>query len=84
MQGVTGVSNHRIKGDVWETAPSLPPLKLSREGSFSSFTAHCRCRSPFLRTCASNLLWPSIFSLQSASDRQRHGTAQGHRSSEVF
>jgi hypothetical protein len=45
VQRVMGISNRRIKGDVWETAPSLPPLKLSREGSFFSFTAH-RCRRP--------------------------------------
>jgi hypothetical protein len=50
VQGVTGVSNRRIKGDILETAPSLPPLKLSREGSFSSFTAHHHRRSPFRRT----------------------------------
>jgi hypothetical protein len=56
MQGLTGVLNHRIKGDVLETAPSLPPLKLSREGSFSSIPAHRRCRSPFQRTCTSRSL----------------------------
>jgi hypothetical protein len=56
VQGLTGVSNRRIKGDVLETVPSLPPLKLSREGSFSSFIAHCRYCSPFRRTCTSRSL----------------------------
>jgi hypothetical protein len=40
---VTGVLNHRIKGDALEPAPSLPPLKLSREGTLFPFTMH-RCR----------------------------------------
>jgi hypothetical protein len=70
VQGVTGVSNRRIKGDVLETAPSLAPLKFSREGSFSSFTAHRCCRPPFRRTCASKSLYPSILPLQSASDQK--------------
>jgi hypothetical protein len=37
VQGVTGILNRRIKGNILETAPSLPPLKLGREGSFSFF-----------------------------------------------
>jgi hypothetical protein len=59
VQGVTGVSNRRIKGDILETAPSLPPLKLRREGSFSSFIAHHRRRSPFRRTFFSTAI-PAI------------------------
>jgi hypothetical protein len=49
VQRVTGISNHHVKGNVWETAPSLPPLKHSREGSLFSFIAH-RCRRPFLKS----------------------------------
>jgi hypothetical protein len=37
---VTGVSNRHIKGDALEPAPSLPPLKLSREGTLFPFTTH--------------------------------------------
>jgi hypothetical protein len=42
-------SNRRIKGDILENAPWLPPLKLSREGSSFSFTAHRRRRFLFLK-----------------------------------
>jgi hypothetical protein len=44
VQRVKGVSNRRIKGDALEPAPSLPPLKLSREGTLFPFTTHRRRR----------------------------------------
>jgi hypothetical protein len=83
VQRVTGVSNRRIKGDIWETAPSLPPLKLSREGSFSSFTAHrCRCPLPKILHIQSTLA--IHLPLKSVPGRQGYGTAQDHQGSEVF
>jgi hypothetical protein len=53
--------DRHIKGDASETAPSLPPLKLAREGSFHPSTAHRRCHLP-----SKDLAHPNPLSLQSS------------------
>jgi hypothetical protein len=43
-------SNRRIKGDASETTPSLPPLKLGREGSFPQHITTATSLPKILRT----------------------------------
>jgi hypothetical protein len=69
-------SNRRFKpshqGRRLENRPSLPPLKLSKEGSFSPFTA---TTAPLPKSLHIQSILATHLPLKSIPDRQRHGTA---------